>query len=153
MTDTIDMNDVRLEYHAAVDRFIPDSLDIEHWVRRLRAQLPHTRRRKPIRRLAWTRSRSTLGISWAMDRVTAEFFARRHVYIAADAGPEIEEVVIKALAPPTAVLGMGHPDVCDEGEILIDPSRLEDVEHVSKIRNAEFSPEWVRSQKWFEEND
>ena len=28
---------------------------------------------------------------------------------------------------------MGYPDVCDEGEILIDPSRLEDVEHVSKI--------------------
>ena len=27
---------------------------------------------------------------------------------------------------------MGYPDVCDEGEILIDPSRLED-EHVSKI--------------------
>ena len=88
-----------------------------------------------------------------MDRVTAEFFARRHVYIAADAGQEIEVVVIKALAPPTAVLGMGHPDVCDEGETLIDPSRLEDLEHVSKITIAEFWPGWVRSQKWFEEND
>ena len=39
MTDTIDMNDVRLAYHAAVDRFIPDSLNTEHWVRRLRVQL------------------------------------------------------------------------------------------------------------------
>jgi hypothetical protein len=39
MTDTIDMNDVRLAYHAAVDRFVPDSLHTEHWVRRLRAQL------------------------------------------------------------------------------------------------------------------
>jgi hypothetical protein len=41
---------------------------------------------------------------------------------------------------------MGYPDVCDEGEIPIDPSRLEDVEHVSKITNAEFSamPGWAR---------
>ena len=149
MTDTIDMNDVRLEYHAAVDRFIPDSLDIEYRVRRVTAH----QAAQAATRLAWTGGRSTLGISWAMDRVTAEFFARRHAYIAAEAGQEIEVVVIRAVAPPTAVLGMGHPDVCDEGEILIDPSRLEDVEHVSKIRNAEFSPEWVRSQKWFEEND
>lgn len=89
----------------------------------------------------------------AAHRGTAEFFARRHAYIAAEAGQEIEVVIIKAVAPPTAVLGMGHPDVCGEGEILIDPSRLEDVEHVSKITNAEFSPEWVRSQKWFEENE
>jgi len=88
-----------------------------------------------------------------MDRVTAEFFDRRTHTSRPEAGQEIEVVVIRAVAPPTAVLGMGHPDVCDEGEILIDPSRLEDVEHVSKIRNAEFSPEWVRSQKWFEEND
>jgi hypothetical protein len=153
MTDTIDKNDVRMAYHAAVDRFIPDSLDIEHWVRRLRAQLPHTRRRKPV--VVWRGQAADrpLGISWAMDRGTAEFFARRHAYIAAEAGQEIEVVIIKAVAPPTAVLGMGHPDVCDEGEILIDPSRLEDVEHVSKITNAEFSPEWVRSQKWFEENE
>jgi hypothetical protein len=49
-----------------------------------------------------------------------------------EAGQEIEVVVIRAVAPPTAVLGMGHPDVCDEGEILIDPSRLEDVEHAAR---------------------
>jgi hypothetical protein len=153
MTDTIDMNDVRLAYHAAVERFIPDSLDTEHWVRRLRTQLPHTRRRKPL--LVWRGQAADRPLGsrgrWIASLLSS-LIGGTHTS-RPEAGQEIEVVVIRAVAPPTAVLGMGHPDVCDEGEILIDPSRLEDVEHVSKIRNAEFSPEWVRSQKWFEEND
>ena len=115
-----------MEYHKAADRFAP--LDVQGWVDRLRAELPPTRQ-KPV--IVWVGQAvdRPLGISWTTDRVSAEHFARRHANITATIeGREVDTMVVRAVAPPSAVLGPGHPDVCDDGEILIDPSRLDSVE-------------------------
>lgn len=118
--------DIRLAYHQAADQFSP--LDVQGWVDQLRTELPPTRRRRPVTVWRGQATDRPLGISWSVHRLLAEHYARRHANIAVNVeGKTVDVSVIRATAPPAAVLGWGHPDVGDEGEILIDPSRLENV--------------------------
>jgi hypothetical protein len=129
--DNNKMTDIRLAYHQAADRFAP--LDVQGWVDRLRAELPATRRQKPV--VVWRGQAADrpLGISWTTSRAAAQHFARRHANIAATVdGQQVKVMVVRAVAPPSAVLGPGHPWCGDEGEILIDPSRLESVERAAE---------------------
>ena len=125
-----------LDYHYAADGFMP--FDLDAWVARLRAAgwvgNPRRRPRGPI--VVWRGQSDArrLGISWSRDRFTATHFARRHVAIAETVdGATVTATVWRAVAPLEAVLGVGHDDIGEEGEMLVDPALLTDVRAVAVV--------------------
>jgi hypothetical protein len=126
---------VLVEYHAAADRFAP--LDIGHWVARFREEHPPTRRRKPVVLWRGQAEGAPLSMSWTTSRAIAEHFARRHVHITATINRrEVRGVVLRAVAPPHAILANGHPRIGEPGEVIADPLALIAVRIASVIEAA-----------------
>ncbi len=87
------------------------------------------------------RRRGTYGFSWSTDLDTARTFAisNAHAIPQVDAAPlRTQGVLLRTVAPPDAVLLIRPPEgYYDEGEVIVDPFRLDKVALVERLNPEE----------------
>jgi hypothetical protein len=86
---------------------------------------------------AGERRRRIYGFSWTTDITIARKFAEHWAQPAPiwGAAPGDGGVILKAVAPPEAILLMRQPqDYYDEGEVVVDPFRLGQIKLVERLR-------------------